>query len=281
MESMIRAKGLTKIYGDSFALNNFNLELGPGRIMGLIGPNGAGKTTALRCLMGMTGYEGELQVMGKNPSTQRMGMLSDVAYIADTAILPSWMTVNQLLEYTAGVHPKFDRDRADGFISSTEVRLTSKISQLSKGMVTQVHLALAISIDAKLLVLDEPTIGLDILYRKRFYEQLLNDYFDENRTILITTHQIEEVEHLLTDLLFIKNGNSVLSAEMERLGDDYVEVEVSEQNLEKARAYKPLHERKVLGAHVLLFKGVPASALSEYGATRTPGVADLFVATMS
>lgn len=280
MKSMIKAQGLTKIYGDSFALNNFNLELGPGRIMGLIGPNGAGKTTALRCLMGMTQYEGRLQVMGKDPSTQRMDMLSDVAYIADTAILPSWMTVDQLLEYTEGVHPKFDRARANGFIQTTEIRPSSKISTLSKGMVTQVHLALAISIDAKLLVLDEPTIGLDIIYRKRFYEQLLNDYFDEQRTILITTHQIEEIEHLLTDLLFIRNGNSILNAEMEHLGDQFVELEVSEQNLEKARQYNPIHERTVLGARVLIFNGAPVNELAKLGSTRTPGVADLFVATM-
>jgi ABC-2 type transport system ATP-binding protein len=281
METIIEARGLTKVYGDTLALNNFSFELGAGRIMGLIGPNGAGKTTALRCLMGLSSYEGQLAVLGKDPSKERADMLSEVAYIADTAILPSWITVDQLFEYTAGVHPKFDLARANSFIQQTEVSKQSRIGSLSKGMVTQVHLALAISIDAKLLVLDEPTIGLDIIYRKRFYEQLLNDYFDKSKTILITTHQIEEVEHLLTDLLFIKNGNAILNTQMDSIGDQFIELHVDDQNLEHARSLKPMHERRELGLTALIFEDVEAAKLATLGRIKTPSVADLFVAKMS
>jgi ABC-2 type transport system ATP-binding protein len=281
MKSIISAQGLTKNYNGKFALNNFSFELGAGRIMGLIGPNGAGKTTALRCLMGMATYEGKLNVLGKDPRHDRGAILNDVAYIADTAILPDWITVAQLLEYTAGVHPNFDSTRANSFLQHTEILQESKIKTLSKGMVTQVHLALAISIDAKLLVLDEPTIGLDIIYRKRFYEQLLNDYFDENRTILITTHQVEEVEHLLTDLLFIKNGKALLNMEMDKVSEHFVELEVSEQNLEQARLLNPINERSSLGSNTLIFEGVAAAKLAELGNINTPSVADLFVAKMS
>ena len=281
METIIKAQGLTKIYRDTAALNNLSFELGAGRIMGLIGPNGAGKTTALRCLMGMPSYSGELTVLGNDPSKERMKMLSEVAYIADTAILPSWITVGQLFKYTAGVHPKFDLARANSFLQQTEVSKHSIISTLSKGMVTQVHLALAISIDAKLLVLDEPTIGLDILYRKRFYEQLLNDYFDKSKTILITTHQVEEVEHMLTDLMFIKNGKAILDIEMESLGQQFVELEVSDENLQQARLLNPIHERMGLGVSVLTFEGVEQQSLASLGRLKTPSVADLFVAKMS
>lgn len=281
MEAIIRAKGLTKTYGTKFALNNFSFTLGAGRIMGLIGPNGAGKTSALRCMMGMASYQGELAVLGRNPKVERLAMLNDIAYIADTAILPKWMTVAQLVEYTSGVHPKFDLAKANGFLEQTEIMPHSKISELSKGMVTQLHLALTISIDAKLLVLDEPTIGLDILYRKRFYEQLLNDYFDEGKTILITTHQVEEVEHLLTDLVFIKNGNALMNIEMEALESQFVELNIGDSNLERARKFKPIHERKDLGSHKLIFDGVAASDLAELGNISTPSVADLFVAKMS
>lgn len=281
IETIIEARGVTKIYGNSLALNNFSFSLGAGRVMGLIGPNGAGKTTALRCLMGMTSYQGDLTVLGQNPKNERMEILSDVAYIADTAILPSWMTVAQLFEYTAGVHAKFDSVRANSFLAQTEVSKHSKISTLSKGMVTQVHLAIAISIDAKLLVLDEPTLGLDIIYRKRFYEQLLNDYFDKSKTILITTHQVEEIEHVLTDLLFIKNGNTVLNMEMDSIGQRFVELDVNDQNLEKARSLKPIHERKGFGVTALVFDGVAVDQLADLGQIKTPSVADLFVATMS
>lgn len=281
METIIEARGLTKIYGDTLALNNFSFELGTGRIMGLIGPNGAGKTTALRCLMGLSSYQGQLTVLGKDPSKERVDMLSEVAYIADTAILPSWITVDQLFEYTAGVHPRFDLARANSFIKQTEVSKQSPIGTLSKGMVTQVHLALAISIDAKLLVLDEPTIGLDIIYRKRFYEQLLNDYFDKSKTILITTHQIEEVEHLLTDLLFIKNGNAILNTQMDSIADQFIELHVDDQNLEYARSLKPMHERRELGLTALIFEDVEAAKLATLGSIKTPSVADLFVAKVS
>lgn len=281
MDKIINARGLTKTYGDQFALNNFSFELGAGRILGLIGPNGAGKTTALRCLMGMATYQGNLSVIGKDPSRQRMSMLNDVAYIADTAILPSWMTVSQLLEYTQGAHPKFDRQKADRFIAQTEILPHSKVSDLSKGMVTQLHLALTISIDAKLLVLDEPTIGLDILYRKRFYEQLLNDYFDESKTILITTHQVEEIEHVLTDLLFLKNGKAVLDIQMSEIESRYIELHVNESTLDRAKAFGPIYESKGLGGHVLFFEGVPQADLAELGTIKTPSVADLFVAKMS
>jgi ABC-2 type transport system ATP-binding protein len=249
--------------------------------MGLIGPNGAGKTTALRCLMGMASYQGSLNVLGKDPSRDRRALLNEVAYVADTAILPSWITVAQLLEYNAGVHPNFDLARANSFLQQTEISRHSKIKTLSKGMITQVHLALAISIDAKLLVLDEPTIGLDIIYRKRFYEQLLNDYFDENKTILITTHQVEEVEHLLTDLLFIKNGKAILNMEMDELSQHFVELEVSEQNLEQARALKPIYEGSSLGVYTMVFEDTPALKLAELGNIKTPSVADLYVAKMS
>lgn len=281
MKTIINAQGLTKNYDGKLALNNFSFELGAGRIMGLIGPNGAGKTTALRCLMGMATYDGKLNVLGKDPSRDRGALLNEVAYVADTAILPSWITVAQLLEYTAGVHPNFDLARANSFLQQTEISRHSKIKTLSKGMVTQVHLALAISIDAKLLVLDEPTIGLDIIYRKRFYEQLLNDYFDESRTILITTHQVEEVEHLLTDLLFIKNGKATLNMEMDTVSQHFVELEVGEQNLEHARALKPIYEGSSLGVNTLVFEDVPALKLAELGNIKTPSVADLYVAKMS
>lgn len=278
---IIQARGVTKIYGTKFALNNFSFELGAGRIMGLIGPNGAGKTTALRCLMGMATYQGDLNVMGRNPKRERMEMLHDIAYIADTAILPSWMSVAQLLEYSSGVHPKFDLVKANDFLAKTEISNHSKVSELSKGMITQLHLALTISIDAKLLVLDEPTIGLDILYRKRFYEQLLNDYFDDSKTILITTHQVEEVEHLLTDLVFIKNGSSVLDIEMDSLESRFTEVTVSKANLELARTLAPLHERKEMAGHKFIYDGVSRDTLAGLGQMNTPSVADLFVAKMS
>lgn len=281
MQPIIRAKGLTKAYGNKFALNNFSFELGAGRIMGLIGPNGAGKTTALRCLMGMAEYHGELRIMDKDPRKERMTMLHDVAYIADTAILPAWMTVSQLLEYSAGVHPRFDLNRAEEFLQQTDVSKHSKISALSKGMVTQVHLALAISVDAKLLVLDEPTIGLDILYRKRFYQQLLNDYFDEQRTILITTHQVEEIEHLLTDLVFIKNGGVVLNMKMDALSQRFVELDVHADHLQEARDLGPISERRELANTILLFEHVSPDRLRSMGTIKTPSVADLFVALMS
>lgn len=280
MKSIVRAKGLTKQYGNFRALDNFALDIGVGRIVGLIGPNGAGKTTALRCLLGLSTYEGELSVLGKNPKQERMNLLLDVAYIADTAVLPNWIKVSQLLEYMEGTHPKFSRSKAQSFLDQTEIRADHKVKQLSKGMITQLHLALAISIDAKLLVLDEPTLGLDILYRKRFYEQLSNDYFDEERTILITTHQVEEVEQLLTDLIFIKQGRVVLDMDMQSVADSFIELEVSESQLEEALAFNPIAERSVLGGKALMFENTPSHQLAELGRLRSPSIADLFMAKM-
>jgi len=281
MDSIVKARGLSKRYGSFRALDNISLEVGQGRIVGLIGPNGAGKTTALRCLLGLSTYEGELNVLGKNPKLERMHLLHEVAYIADTAVLPSWIKVEQLLEYMTGTHPKFDRSKAQTFLDQTEIMNTSRVSQLSKGMVTQLHLALAISIDAKFLVLDEPTLGLDILYRKRFYQQLLNDYFDEGRTILITTHQVEEVEQLLTDLIFIKQGKIVLDIEMEDMAQSFIEIEVQNEFLESARALKPISERSTLAGTVLLFENARADELSKFGRVRAPSIADLFMAKMA
>ena len=281
MTTVISAQGVTKRYGDKFALNNFNLEVGRGQIVGLIGPNGAGKTTALRCLLGLATYEGSLTVMGSDPSRNRLQLLEQVAYIADTSVLPSWISVAQILHHIDGVHPKFDRAKAESFLAQTEIQASQKVRTLSKGMVTQLHLALAISIDARLLVLDEPTLGLDIIYRKRFYQQLLNDYFDEERTIVITTHQVEEVESLLTNLVFIKQGRTVLDIPMESLAQQFSELEVSNANLAAATALQPIHTRNVLGGKILLFEGVAASRLTPFGDVRIPSVADLFVAKMT
>lgn len=281
MNAIVKARGLSKTYGSFRALDNINLNVGQGRIVGLIGPNGAGKTTALRCLLGLSTYQGELNVLGKNPKLERMHLLQDVAYIADTAVLPSWIKVAELLEYMAGMHPKFDRAKAERFLEQTEIIKTSRVSQLSKGMVTQLHLALAISIDAKFLVLDEPTLGLDILYRKRFYEQLLNDYFDEGRTILITTHQVEEVEQLLTDLIFIKRGRIVLDMDMESVAESFIEIEVQSEQVELARTHKPISERSVLGGKVMLFENTRAEEMAAFGRVRTPSIADLFMAKMA
>ena len=280
MNSIVRAKGLTKQYGTFNALDGVSLDIGAGRIVGLIGPNGAGKTTALRCLLGLSTYTGELSVLGKNPKQQRMALLHDVAYIADTAVLPAWIKVEQLLEYMQGTHPKFSRSRAESFLHQTDIRFGQKVSQLSKGMITQLHLALAISIDARLLVLDEPTLGLDILYRKRFYEQLSNDYFDEARTILITTHQVEEIEQLLTDLIFIKQGRIVLDMEMEDVASTFIEIEVQNESLEQARALRPISERSVLGGKVMMFENARIDDLARLGRVRSPSIADLFMAKM-
>ena len=281
MTTVISARGVTKRYGDKFALNNFNLEVASGQVVGLIGPNGAGKTTALRCLLGLATYDGSLTVLGRDPSRNRLQLLEQVAYIADASVLPSWITVAQILHHINGVHPKFDRAKAESFLRQTEIQASQKVRTLSKGMITQLHLALAISIDARLLVLDEPTLGLDIMYRKRFYQQLLNDYFDEDRTIVITTHQVEEVESLLTNLVFIKQGRTVLDIPMESLAQQFLEIEVSNANLAAATALQPIHTRNVLGGKILLFEGVAAERLTPFGDIRAPAVADLFVAKMT
>ena len=277
----IEARGLRKVFGTTVALDNVDLRVEEGRILGLIGPDGAGKTTALNASLGLTSYEGQLTVLGRDPWNAREQLMRDVSFIADVAVLPRWIRVSQLLDYVAGVHPRFDRAKAESFLARTEIKRTSKVRQLSKGMVAQLHLALVMAIDARLLVLDEPTLGLDILYRKQFYDSLLNDYFDRSRTIVVTTHQVEEVQDVLTDLMFINRGRIVLECSMEEFESRYAEVMVHPDHIEGARSLKPLHERQVFGRSVLLFDHVDRGQLAALGDVRTPSIADLFVAVMS
>src|SRR5438876_3702579 len=277
----IEARGLWKTFGTTVALDGIDLRVEEGRILGLIGPNGAGKTTALNAILGLTPYQGELKVLGRDPWNERNQLMRDVSFIADVAVLPRWIRVTHLLDYVEGVHPKFDRTRAEGFLARTDIKRTSKVRQLSKGMVAQLHLALVMAIDAKLLVLDEPTLGLDILFRKQFYDSLLNDYFDGSRTIIVTTHQVEEVQDVLTDLIFIDRGRLVLECSMEDFESRYVEVMVHPDHLDGARSLKPLHERQVFGGSVLLFDAADRNQLAAIGDVRTPSIADLFVAVMS
>jgi ABC-2 type transport system ATP-binding protein len=276
----IEARGLRKSFGPTVALDGVDLRVEEGRILGLIGPNGAGKTTALNAILGLTPYQGELKVLGRDPWTERDRLMRDVCFIADVAILPRWLRVWQALDYVAGVHPRFDRTKAEGLLAKTSIKRTSKVRELSKGMVTQLHLALVMAIDASLLVLDEPTLGLDILYRKQFYDSLLNDYFDRRRTILVTTHQVEEIQHVLSDLVFIDQGRIVLACSMEELESRYQEVLVLPERLAAARALGPIHERQLFGRSILLFDGVERPRLAELGEVRMPGIADLFVAVM-
>lgn len=278
--SCIEARALRKTFDTTVALDGIDLRVDEGRILGLIGPNGAGKTTALNAILGLTDYQGELRVLGRNPWTERDLLMRDVCFIADVAVLPRWIRVTQLLDYVAGVHPRFNRAKAESFLAKTEIKRTSKVRQLSKGMVAQLHLALIMAIDAKLLVLDEPTLGLDILYRKQFYDSLLNDYFDGHRTIVVTTHQVEEIQEVLTDLMFIDRGRIVLECSMEEFDTRYLEVMVHPERLADARALKPIHERPVFGRSVLLFDGVQREQLAELGEVRRPSIADLFVAKM-
>ncbi len=278
--TVIEARGLRKVFGTTVALDSVNLHVEEGRILGLIGPNGAGKSTALNAILGLTQYQGELRVLGRDPWTERDQLMCDVCFIADVAVLPRWMRVSQALDYVAGVHPRFDRAKAEGFLAKTDIRHVSKIRELSKGMVTQLHLALVMAIDAKLLVLDEPTLGLDLLYRKQFYDSLLNDYFDRSRTILVTTHQVEDVQHVLTDLMFINRGRIVLDCSMEEFEARYLEVTVNPQHVTAARVLKPIHERQALGRSILLFDHVDRKQLAALGDLRTPSIADLFVAVM-
>src|SRR5215472_13394620 len=268
----IEARGLRKAFGTTVALDGVDLHVEEGRILGLIGPNGAGKTTALNAILGLTPYQGELKVLGRDPWIERDQLTRDVCFITDVAVLPRWIRVSQALEYVAGVHPRFDRAKAEGFLAQTTIRHTSKVRELSKGMVTQLHLAIVMAIDARLLVLDEPTLGLDILYRKQFYDSLLNDYFDRSRTIVVTTHQVEEVEHVLTDLMFIDRGQIVLDCSMEEVESRYAELMVNPQYLAAARALKPLHERPVFGRSILLFEGADRQQLAGIGDVRTPGI---------
>ncbi|HET6435540.1 MAG TPA: ABC transporter ATP-binding protein [Xanthomonadaceae bacterium] len=278
---VVAARGLRKTYKNKVALDGTAFEIPSGRIVGLIGPNGAGKTTALKAMLGLIPFDGELKVLGRDPRTERDELMEDVCFIADVAVLPRWMRVREAIEFVAGVHPRFDRARCERFLANTGLKPQMRVRELSKGMIVQLHLALVMAIDAKLLVLDEPTLGLDILYRKQFYQRLLEDYFDEDKTILITTHQVEEVEHILTDVLFIRDGRMVLDAAMDALGERYVEVLVNADRLDAARALKPVDERGLpFGKTVMLFDGVPQAQLAAFGETRTPGLADLFVAVM-
>jgi ABC-2 type transport system ATP-binding protein len=276
----IEARGLRKSYGSTVALDGVDLRVEEGRILGIVGPNGAGKSTALHAILGLTRYEGQLRVLGQDPWTDRGELVRDVAFIADVALLPRWIRVNQVLEYMAGVHPRFDRAKAERFLAKTDIRRTSKVRQLSKGMVTQLHLALVMAVDAKLLVLDEPTLGLDILYRKKFYDSLLNDYFDGTRTIVVTTHQIDEIQDVLTDFVFVNRGHIVLECSMEAFEARYLEVMVNPENLAAARALRPIHERQVFGRSILLFDHADRQRLAALGDIRTPTIADLFVAVM-
>lgn len=276
----IEAHALRKTYGTTVALDGVDLQVDDGRILGLIGPNGAGKTTALNAILGLTPYQGSLKVLGRDPWNERDQLMRDVCFIADVAVLPRWMRVSQALEFVEGVHPRFDRAKAEGFLAKTAIKHASRVRELSKGMVMQLHLALVMAIDARLLLLDEPTLGLDILYRKQFYDSLLNDYFDHSRTIVVTTHLVEEVQHVLTDLTFINHGRIVLNCTMEEFESRYAEVTVKQDQLAAARALKPIHERQVFGRSILLFDGVDRQKLAGLGEVRTPSIADLFVAVM-
>ena len=278
--AVIEARGLRKVFGTTIALDGIDLCVEEGRIVGLIGPNGAGKTTALNAILGLIPYEGELKVLGRDPWSERDQLMRDVCFITDVAVLPRWARVSQLLDYVMGVHPRFDRAKAEGFLLKTAIKPDRKVRELSKGMVTQLHLALIMAIDARLLVLDEPTLGLDILYRKQFYDSLLNDYFDRSRTILVTTHQVEEIQNILTDLMFIDRGRIVLTCSMEEFDSRYVEVTVRAEHLAAARLLKPIYERQLLGRNLLLFDQVKREQLAELGEVRTPSIADLFVAVM-
>ena len=280
MSAIISAANLRKQYGKATALDGASFQVEAGRIVGLIGPNGSGKTTTLKAILGLTPFDGELSVLGMDPRTHREELMNEVCFIADVAILPRWLKVKDAIDFVEGVHPRFDRAKAEKYIARTKLTPDMKVKAMSKGMVVQLHLALVMAIDAKLLVLDEPTLGLDILYRKQFYQNLLEDYFDENKTILITTHQIEEVEHILTDLLFIEDGRISLAASMDEVGERFTEVMVEPQFVAAANALQPLSQRTVFGKPIMLFDGVARQQLSNFGELRTPSVADLFVATM-
>ncbi|TYT23707.1 ABC transporter ATP-binding protein [Luteimonas viscosa] len=278
---VVDARGLRKAYRNKLALDGASFRIEAGRIVGLIGPNGAGKTTALKAMLGLIPFDGELSVLGRDPRTQRDELMKDVCFIADVAVLPRWIRVREAIDFVAGVHPRFDRAKCERFLANTQLKPKQRVREMSKGMIVQLHLALVMAIDAKLLVLDEPTLGLDILYRKQFYQRLLEDYFDEQKTIVITTHQVEEVEHILTDVMFIRDGKVVLDAPMEHVGERFTEVLVNADQADAARQLGPIDERSLpFGKTVMLFDGVPPPTLAAFGETRTPGLADLFVATM-
>jgi ABC-2 type transport system ATP-binding protein len=280
MSAIITARNLVKRYGKQAALDQASFEVQPGRVVGLIGPNGSGKTTTLKAILGLTQFDGELSVLGMDPRSQRDQLMQEVCFIADVAILPRWLKVKDAIAFIEGVHPRFNRAKAEQYLANTKLSPDMKVKSMSKGMVVQLHLALVMAIDARLLVLDEPTLGLDILYRKQFYQHLVEDYFDENKTILITTHQIEEVEHILTDLMFIRDGKITLAASMDEVGDRFTEVMVEPQYVNAANALQPMSQRTVFGKPIMLFDGVARHQLANLGELRTPSVADLFVATM-
>ncbi len=277
---VIEARGLRKTFGTTVALDGIDLRVEEGRILGIVGPNGAGKSTALHAILGLTPFQGELKVLGRDPWTNREQLMRDVSFIADVAVLPRWMRVSQALAYVGGVHPRFDRAKAEAFLAKTAIRRGSKVRELSKGMVTQLHLALVMAVDARLLVLDEPTLGLDILVRKQFYDSLLTDYFDRTRTIVVTTHQIDEIQDVLTDFVFVNRGRIVLECSMETFESRYLEVMVNPEHAAAARALGPIHERPVFGRSLLLFDHADRQQLAALGDVRTPSIADLFVAVM-
>ncbi len=280
MTAVIEARGLRKYYGSNRALDDVNFSVAPGRIVGMIGANGAGKTTALKAILGLTSYQGDLTVLGRNPRTQRDELMRDVCFIADVAVLSRWLKVSQALDYVAGVHPRFNRAQAEEFLRKTDLKMNSRVRELSKGMVTQLHLALILAIDARLLVLDEPTLGLDLLYRRQFYDTLLNDYFNKERTILLTTHQVEEIEHLLTDVLFLRQGRVMLSVPVDHIAEQYVQLTVDPAQVPRARELRPFYEREIFGRVVMFFEGHRPEELEALGDIRTPSIADLFVAKM-
>ncbi len=280
MSAVISARNLTKRFANTVAVDDVSFDIPAGRIIGLIGPNGSGKTTALKAILGLSTYEGKLNVLGFDPQTQRDELMKEVCFIADVAVLPRWIKVREAIEFVAGVHPKFNRAKCEAYLANTKLKPDMKVKHMSKGMVVQLHLSLVMAIDAKLLVLDEPTLGLDILYRKQFYQNLLEDYFDENKTIIVTTHQVEEIEHILTDLMFIRDGKIVLSSTMDEVADRFIEVMVAQENYATAKSMNPIDERTVFGKSVMLFDGVARSELTRLGDTRNVGIADLFVATM-
>jgi ABC-2 type transport system ATP-binding protein len=280
MSAVIHAKGLSKRYGATVALDAVDFEIEEGRIVGLIGPNGAGKTTALKSILGLCEFEGELSVLGLDPRSQRSKLMEQVCFIADVAVLPRWLRVNDAIDFVGGVHPRFSREKCQAFLARTRIKPGMRVREMSKGMIVQFHLALVMAIDARILVLDEPTLGLDILYRKTFYENLLSEYFDEKKTIVVTTHQVEEVEHILTDLIFIRDGKIALNASMDEIADRYAEVMVNPDKADAARALNPLNERQIFGKSIFLFDGVDRTRLAELGELHKPSIADLFVATM-
>ncbi|WP_130620583.1 ABC transporter ATP-binding protein [Dyella amyloliquefaciens] len=280
MNAVVTANGLNKRYKNALALDHVNFRIESGRIVGLIGPNGAGKTTALKAILGLTDFQGELNVLGFDPRTQRDRLMEQVCFIADVAVLPRWLKVREAVDFVANVHPRFNRAKCEAFLARTKLQPEQRVKQMSKGMIVQLHLALVMAIDARLLVLDEPTLGLDILYRKQFYQSLLEDYFDENKTIIVTTHQVEEIEHILTDLMFIRDGKIVLDTDMEAVGERFAEVMVSADQAATARSMKPLDERQVFGKSIFLFDGADRATLESIGEVRRPTVSDLFVATM-